>query len=203
MARSGMAAIIDELRGLTEAGTSEYTLGTTVYWSDDALQDMLDMNRMDLVHEALTPNPIIVGGTIPSPTIRYPYYKYLQYLSSYTFFEATNGGTDVFYIQDGTGATLGTALWGADYRRGIINLVNDALGTTLYLTGSRYDLNATAADVWRSKASHYAPSTFNFSTDNHSITRSQVFDHAIDMMKFFQGISSKAFQTVDRFRSDM
>lgn len=202
MARSGMTAIIDELRGLTEAGTADYVLGSTTYWTDDALQDMLDMNRTDLIHEQLIPNPIVVGGAGTSLN-RYPYYQFKKYLTGYTFLESTSGGTDVFYIQDGTGATLGTALWSADYRRGIVNFVNDTLGTAVYVTGSAYDLNATAADVWRSKASHYATSSFNFSTDNHSISRAQVYDHAIEMVKFFDNISGNSIQTVQRFRSDM
>ena len=201
MSRPGMTAIIDELRGLTEAGTAEYTLGTTIYWTDDALQDMLDMNRVDLIHEMLQATPIVVGGTVSSP-IRYPYYKFLRYQTGYTFLENTSGGTDVFYLQDGTGATLGTALWSADYRRGVVNFVNDTLGTAIYFTGSAYDLNATAADVWRGKASHYAPSSFNFSTDNHSIQREQVYTHCKEMAAYFESISGDAISTAQMDRGD-
>ncbi|SRR5258706_3852741 len=204
MARSGMTAILEELRGMVEAGTADYTMGTTVYWTDNALQDVLDINRIDIVHGPLVPNPIIVGGTVPSPTIRYPYYSFLQYVSPFGgFFENTSGGTSIFYLQDGTGATLGTSLWNADYRRGIVNFVSDTLGTAIYLTASRYDMNAAASNIWRKKASHYAPSSFDFSTDNHSIRRAQVYDHAINMAEIFEGKSGNAMQTVDRFRSDM
>jgi hypothetical protein len=197
-----MTAIIEELRGLCEAGSAEYTLGTTVYWGDDVLQDMLDSNRIDLIHEQLIPRPIVVGGTVSAP-IRYPYYQFKKFETGYAFLENTTGGTDVFYLQDGTGSTLGTALWSADYRRGIVNFVNDTLGTAIYYTGSAYDLNATASDVWRNKAAHYAPSSFNFSTDNHSISRAQVYEHAVEMTKFFENISGNSIQTLQRFRSDM
>lgn len=194
MARTGMTAIIEELRSLTEAGTSEYSLGTTTYWSNDALQDILDINRKDLRFSALRSYPDTVsGGTL----------QYYEYRSDYGYYEATTGGTSILYLQDSTGATLGTALWNADYRRGVFTFVSDAKGTAVYLTGRSYDLNASAADVWRRKAAHYAPTSFDFSTDNHSISRAQVYDHALDMVAFFEGISGDSIQVVDRNRSDM
>jgi hypothetical protein len=194
MARSGMTALIEELRGLTEAGTADYTIGTTVAWSDNALQDVIDLHRNDLRFYPLLPYPNQVqGGSL----------QYFEYRSEHGYLEATSGGTSILYLQDSTGATLGTALWGADYRRGVFTFVSDAKGTAVYLTGHSYDINAAAADVWRRKAAHYAPSSFDFSTDNHSISRSQVYDHARNMITFFEGISGDSINVVERFRSDM
>lgn len=193
MARTGMTALLEELRSLTEAGTAEYTIGTTAYFSDNSLQDVLDNHRMDFVHEYIQPMPIVAtGGTL----------QYFDYHAPYTFLESTSGGSTVFYIQDGTGATLGTSLWSADYRRGLITFGSNTLGTTLYLTGRTYDLNATAADIWRKKAAHYAPTSFNFSTDNHNVSREQVYSHCIEMAGFFEGMSGNSIQVVERFRSD-
>jgi hypothetical protein len=189
-----MTALIEELRGLAEAGTSDYTVGTTLYWSDDTLQDILDLNRYDLIHQPTHAYPVVVsGGTL----------QWFEFRAGYGFLEATTGGTAITYLQDSTGATLGTALWNADYRRGVFTFVNDALGTAVYITGRSYDLNAAAASIWRKKAAHYAPTSFNFSTDNHSISREQVYDHCIEMAAFFDGISGGAIQTVGRYRSDM
>lgn len=194
MARTGMTALIEELRGLTEAGTAEYTVGTTLYWSDNALQDVLDMNRHDLYFAPLQVYPYQgAGGTL----------QYLEYRAPYGFLEQTSGGTAVFYVQDSTGATIGTALWSVDYRRGIVTFGSTTAGSALYLTGRSYDLNAAAASIWRKKAAHYAPSSFDFSTDNHSIKRAQVYDHAVQMAAFFDGISGGAIQSVLRERSDM
>ena len=162
-ARTGMSNLITELRSLTEAGTAEYSITSSTFWSDDQLQDVLDIHRKDLRFSLLQAYPDTVqGGSL----------LYYEFRSEYQFFEATTGGTSILYLQDSTGATLGTALWNADYRRGAFTFVNDARGTSIYLTGRSYDLNASAADVWRRKAAHYAPSSFDFSTDNHSISRS-------------------------------
>lgn len=193
-ARTGMSNLITELRGLTEAGTADYSVTSSTFWSDDQLQDVMDLHRKDLRFTMLTPYPDTVqGGTL----------EYYEYHSQYDFFEATTGGTAILYLQDSTGATLGTALWGADYRRGVFTFVNTTNGTSIYLTGRSYDINAAAADVWRRKAAHYAPSSFDFSTDNHSISRAQVYDHALDMVTFFEGISGDSINVVERFRSDM
>lgn len=194
MARVGMTALIEELRSLTEAGTAEYTLGTTVYWQDNALQDILDIHRLDLRFMQLQAYPDhVFGGSL----------VYKDYLSQYGYLEQTTGGTAILYLQDSTGATLGTALWNADYRRGMFTFVNTTNGTAVYLTGRSYDLNAAAADVWRRKAAHYAPSSFDFSTDNHSISRAQVYDHAIAMTSFFENMSGDGLNVVQRYRSDM
>ena len=193
MARTGMSALIEELRGLTEAGTADYTVGTTVYWSDNSLQDILDSHRSDCIHYPLTAYPVV--GTAGTSL----YYEYRAHVE---FFEQTTGGTAILYLQDSTGAQAGTALWSADYRRGVFTFVSNTAGTAFYLTGRSYDLNAAAGDVWRKKAAHYAPTSFNFSTDNHSISREQVYDHCIQMVDFFTGISGASIQTIQRSRSD-
>jgi hypothetical protein len=194
MARTGMTAILEELRGLAEAGTAEYTIGTTLYWSDNSLQDILDSNRYDFVYSPLQEFPIVVsGGTL----------EYKEYRTPYTFIEATTGGTAITYLQDATGATIGTSLWSADYRRGVFSFATNTLGSTLYLTGRAYDLNSAASDLWRKKAAHYAPTSFNFSTDNHSVSREQVYTHCIEMASFFAGISASSIETVQRYRSDI
>lgn len=194
MARTTLAAIIEELRGLTEAGTAEYTLGTTVYWSDNSMQDILDLHRRDIVFAPTGVLPkVVTGGTL----------QYYDYVIPYSYLETTAGGTDIFVLQDSTGATLSASLWSVDYRRGKITFANNTNGTSVYMTGRSYDINAAAADMWRRKAAHYAPTSFNFSTDNHSISRAQVYDHAIEMAAYFESISEDAIQVVTRFRSDM
>jgi hypothetical protein len=191
--RVGMGNLIEELRGLTEAGTSDYTVGVTTYWDNGQLQDVLDKHRTDIVFEQLSPYPTqAAGGSL----------LYQDYRSSFGFYEATTGGTAIFYVQDGTGANVGTALWSADYRRGAVAFAADTAGTTYYLTGRSYDLNASAADVWRRKASH-AASAFDFSTDNHSVTRSQVYAHALEMAEYYEGKSGDAVSVVQMFRGDM
>lgn len=198
MARSGMAALITELRGLVEAGTADYSIigsaGTTNYWADDQLQDVLDVHRRDIIFEQLQLFPYqVAGGSL----------SWTDYRSSYGYFEQTTGGTAIFYVQDSTGANIGTANYTPDYRRGVLTFGSDQRGTVYYLTGRSYDLNASAADVWRRKAAHVAPTSFDFSTDNHSISRSKVYDHCIAMAEMFEGKSADAISSVPIFRSDL
>jgi hypothetical protein len=192
-ARTGMANLITELRTMAEAGTSDYSLGSSTFWTDDHLQDVLDLHRTDIVFQPLTPYPTQgAGGTL----------LYNEYRSSYGMFEQTTGGTAIFYVQDSTGATQGTALWSADYRRGVVTFGSDTAGTSYYLTARSYDVNSAAADVWRRKASHFA-SAFNFSTDNHTINRAQVYEHCLEMASHFESISGGAVSVVSLYRGDM
>jgi hypothetical protein len=193
-ARTGLASLITELRGLTEAGTADYTVAGSTYWSDDHLQDILDIHRTDIVFEQLSMWPVqIAGGSI----------SYQDYRSSHGYFEQTTGGTAIFYVQDSTGATIGTASYTPDYRRGQLQFSSNQAGSVYYLTGRSYDLNAAAADVWRRKTAHVAPTSFNFSTDNHSVSRSQVYDHCLAMAEFFENKSAGAVESVSLFRSDV
>lgn len=194
MARAGMTALLTEFRGLAEAGTAEYSVAGTSYWTDDQLQDVLDIHRKDVIFEPLQMYPTqIAGGSI----------SYQDYRSSYGYYEATTGGTAILYLQDSTGETIGSANYTPDYRRGQFQFSANQAGSVYYLTGHSYDLNAAAADIWRRKAAHYAPTSFDFSTDNHSIHRSQVYQHCKEMADYFDGQSSGSIQTVSMFRSDM
>ena len=192
MARSGLANLISELRGMTEAGLTDYGIGAVYYWSDDQLQDILDIHRRDVIFEQLQmyPNQVASGSL-----------SYLDYRSGFGFFEATTGGTAIFYVQDSTGSTISTG-YTADYRRGVTLFSSDQRGSVYYLTGRSYDLQAAAADLWRRKAAHYA-TAFDFSTDNHSVTRSQAYKHSLEMADFYEGKSGDSIQTVQMFRGDM
>lgn len=193
-ARSGMTNLIAELRGMTEAGTAEYTVGSSTYWDDDQIQSILDIHRRDIIFEQLRIYPTQVsGGSL----------DYRDYRSTFGFYEATTGGTAIFYLQDATGAVVGTANYTADYRRGQMVFNASQGGTVYYLTGRSYDLQAAASDIWRRKAAHYAPTAFNFSTDNHSIDREQVYKHCLEMANFFAGQSATSITTVPFYRSDV
>ena len=59
-----------------------------------------------------------------------------------------------------------------------------------------------AAEVWRQKASHHS-GAFDFSTDNHSVTRSQVYKHCLEMAQYYQSQSGDSVVSVPMYRSDM
>lgn len=181
MARTTMADIITEVRGMANAGTADYTVGTVTYWSDDQIQNVLDRNRFDVYREELQIIPRYIGGGSV---------EYYEYTSRYEWFEQTDGGSAIFYLEDSLGANIGTASYTADYRTGKIEFAANTAGTVYYLNGRIYDLNGGAADVWRRKVTQVAASSsgFDWSTDNMSMKRSQMVSQARDMVNYFDGM---------------
>ena len=191
MARSTLNDLSVTLRGMTDAGTADWSIGTAVYWDDDQLQTVLDRHRTDFYRQPLAAIPDHVGTSELS---------YKTYRSRWANIEATSGGTAIFVIEDSVGNDQGTALWSADYARGIITFVADQKGTAYYMTGRSFDLNGAAADVWRVKAAN-AAKLYNFSTDGHSLSRDQIMQHCLKMCSYFEGMSP--VEVVEVFRSDL
>lgn len=190
MARSGLSDLLLQLRGMTDAGTADYTIGTASYWDSDQLQVVLDRNRRDVQRELLTPvQKHVGGGTV----------QYLEYRSQFGNFEQTTGGTAIFVVETSTGSDASTANYSVDYARGIVTFTSDQAGTSYYLTGRAYDLNGAAADVWRMKAANSAK-LFNFSTDNHSLSRAQLMEHCLQMADYYAGQQEAGVVTM--YRSD-
>ena len=175
MARSTMATLITSLRGLAQAGASDYTVNGLSYWTDNQLQDVLDAHRKDVYNYPLTAQTSYSGGVA----------VYLDYHSNLTHLEATDGGTAIFYVTDGVGVNVGTALYTADYNRGVITFLADTGGISYELYARTYDLNAAAAEVWRTKAGQYATAV-NFSTDNHRIDRGEIIKNCLQMATFYE-----------------
>jgi hypothetical protein len=191
-ARTGLTDLLLRVRAMCDAGTADYTQtgGTAVYWDDDQLQLVLDRHRQEVTFAPLEAIPQRVGGG----TV-----EYREYRSEYANFEKTTAGTSIFIVEDGLGANASTADYTPDYARGVVTFTNNQDGTAYYVTGRSYDLNAAAADIWRTKAAQ-AAKRFDFSTDNHSVSRSQLYKHALEMAAYYEGQQSVRVTTL--FRSD-
>jgi hypothetical protein len=190
-ARTGMSDLITELRSLTESGTADYSLASVAFWSDDQLQASLDRFRNDIYYDELTALPTYVPGSAT------------QYLIYRTRFMNLESGT-ALVITDATGGTAGTALYSMDYVRGIVTFASDRVsaGTVnYYLSGRAYNLQAAAADVWQKKAAHYS-TAFNFSTDNHSVSREQIYQHCLEQVRLYGALGGNALTSGDIDRSD-
>ena len=174
MARTTMATLITSLRGLTQAGINDYTVSGLSYWTDNQLQDVLDAHREDVYRAPMHAVQVYNGGSV----------EYHDYHSGYSNLEATSGGTAIFYVEDATGSAVGTALYTPDYNRGVVNFPADTGGSAYYLYGRTYDMNAAAADVWRTKAGQYAMAV-NFSTDNHRIDRGEIIKNCLRMAGYY------------------
>lgn len=162
-ARSGMADIIAQVRQLAAAGTADYTAAGQTYWSDDALQTILDRTRVEVWDEYVPyVQTVNSGGTT----------VYLDYRIPWTWLEATTGGTTVFYLRDSTGSRIGTADYTVDYANGYVTFGADQHGSVRYVTARSYDVYEAAAQVWEAKAGHVALK-FDFEADGASFKASQ------------------------------
>lgn len=146
MARSTMARLIDRVRTLTYAGSSEYQVGTANFWDADHIQEVLDANRADVYRADLNSQLTYDGGTA----------QYKVYQAPYAEWESTDGGTTVFYVQTSPGVTVGTANYTADYQRGVVTFSADQGGTAYLVTGRVFDVYAAAADVLEAWAAREA-----------------------------------------------
>lgn len=162
--RSGMADLILRLRGMTDAGATDYQVAGAYYWSDKHLQDILDANRAKVRLEPMQAIPSYGVGTV----------LYTEYLTGLADWE--NSPT----IQDSTYGTVSSSGYTFDAITGAITFTADQAGSARYITGAIYDLPAAAAMVWRKKAAHYA-GMYDISTDNHSLKRSQLVQHCLNM----------------------
>ena len=107
------------------------------------------------------------------------------------------GGTVYFSVENGVGVAYGTALYSVDYARGIITFAADNAGGAVSVTGRSYDLNAAAADLWRQKAASVAQA-YDFSTDNHRMSRSQMMKQCLQMAEMYEGMGGVTANKIER-----
>jgi len=191
MARTGMQTLIDTVRGFANAAPDEWEVSTdssiVTYWSDDEIQRVLDRHKREYIHALMDAQPTYESGSS----------VFKQYLLNATNIES---GTAVFKVEDTAGTVSG---YSVDYTRGIVSFTDDQSGKSFYWSGFAYDLDAAAADIWRMKASHVA-GLVDFSTDGHSIKRSQQAQQYLSMANYFQQRSaSEGIQTVRIVRDDL
>jgi hypothetical protein len=191
MARSGMQTLIDTVRGYANADPEEQTVesGSSIvtYWSDEEIQRVLDRHKSEYIHAGVTVQPTYSGGSI----------VYVQYKLGATNVES---GTAAFKIEDTAGTVSGYTV---DYARGIVTFATDQAGKSYWWSGFAYDLDAAAADIWRMKASHVA-GLVDFSTDGHSVKRSQQAQAYLNMAGYYQQRSaSEGVTTAKIVRDDL
>lgn len=173
-ARTTMANLITTLRGMTNAGTADYTSGGATWWTDDQIEDVLDQNRREYKKIGMTAKPTYgVGGSV----------TYTEYSTGLKNWE------DTPTIQDSAGSaiTAGTTTYGFDTNTGVATFVADTGGSAYYITGKTYNLYRAAAQVWERKAAYYA-TAYDFSSDNHSLKRSQIADGCLRMAKHWKSL---------------
>lgn len=183
--RTGMQTLIDTVRGYSNAGTAEWKNDGVTYWDAEEIQKVLDRHRQDVIHGQLEAIQSYSGGSI----------IYKEYHTGYGDIES---GTAVFKIENAAGTVGG---WTMDYARGVATFATDQAGSAYYWTGSHYDLNAAAADIWRIKAANVAH-LFDFTTDGHSIKRGDRRKEYLAMADYYMGLSTTEGIVTMKYKRD-
>jgi hypothetical protein len=162
-----MQTLVDRLRQYTNAGTAQYTVGSSTYWSDTHLQDVLDRHQTWVVEEPLTWQPELQADGVVD---------YLTAIVPYRNWEEATSGAAYWQVRQTTGSTIGTADYSANYASGRITFAADQGGTAYMLTGFSYDIYGAAIEIIRHKLA-YVDLWYDFSDNNQSFSRSQVADN--------------------------
>ena len=192
LARPGLVDLITELRSMTDASASDYSLGGLPYWTDLQLQAVLDKHRTEIKFLEMDTSPDApVGGNV----------QYHDYTVGWGNLEQTTGGTLVFIVQDVLGNSVPLASYTPDYQRCLVTFAVNTLGLTYFVTARSYDLDGAAAEVWRKKQVHYH-TAINFITDNQSLSRESLFSHAREMAAYYESIGRKGMSSIQMVRDD-
>lgn len=183
MAREGMADLIAELRRLTNAGTADYTVGSTTYWSDDQLQSILDRYRETY---KTVPLQAVAETNGASNSI------YLDYVipTRYKWIEAS-GSVSGFALLDSTYGTVSSGFT-VNYDARRITFTADTSGSAYFLNFRAYDMHQAAADVWEDKAASVWDDV-DWRSDNHQVAAAKQYDHCIKMARKYRGKSGGTF----------
>jgi hypothetical protein len=191
-ARTGMANLITRLRRMTETTTADYTVGGVTYWSDDTLNDILDIQVSILNMVTLIPVREWNNGAT----------EWHTYPIGWGNLEEQDSGVPYWLLTDSTGHSVSNTLYTADYQTGLVRFTADTKGVTYFLNwGRSYNIAGAAAEVWRQKLAHVAIA-YDFKAEDQLFTRSQLTTHYRDMMTMYAGqggIDTTPFSRSDLF----
>ena len=194
--RSGMSAVVEELRQKTEAGNDDYEIAEKSYWSDNDLEAVLDGQRN--YHAGIS---LVAKGVPVENDTQYYRYEFPPEFSQLAV-EGTAEGTAYFNVLLSTGAAVaagGTPDWTFSPSDKAITFDRDTEGTAYYWSGYSYNINEAAREVWTKKAAH-AWTAINFAADGARFDREALHKHCLtmaDLMVEVQGISMSTMERTD------
>lgn len=193
-ARTGVQYIVNEVRRISGAGTAEFTVDSTSYFSDDDIERILDSRRARLARHMVVFEPELSdgGGTT----------VYKRARIGYGWIEDIGAGD--FSITDSQGSAIGTGSYTLSPEDGYIVFDSDQAGSLRYITGWVHNPYKAAVDVLVSWSMHLSQQP-DFETDNMKVTRSrknEALRKQIDDLKKIAGMAPK-IETVKMSRPDM
>lgn len=172
--RATMGDLIRRLRVITNASVKDYSVNGENYWSDGHLQDVLDHYQIIVDFDSLSSMDQRAG----SVNVTKLYYHNLKDWENSPVITDSDGGTIAsgytFYPQ------LGRVVFTADQA-----------GSARTISGTVYNVNLAAAEVWRSKAAYYAEA-YDISGDGQSLSRSQLLQNAEKQAQRFESLGASS-----------
>lgn len=182
--RPGMTDLIAELRGLTDTATDQYEVGGVSYWTDDHIQNALDLFVVDLNDVQLTPEPLHYNG----------YWEYRRFYIPKNYPHWLESDTVV--VLDHEGKVTTTPYTYYDYRR-LFEFTKDVDTAVTFLRAVAYNMNLAAAHIWEMKASHTAR-LVEFKAGQTSIKENQEHEQCLKMARMFKNKSGVKTSTIRR-----
>jgi len=187
-ARPGMANLIAELRENCNAGTADYTVGATTYWTDDQIQTEFDRTQNRVRGALLDVRPQITAGSVQ-------FFDYIIPVEVGQFIEENGDATDGWIVNTGNWQAVDASTYSVNYQARIITFNANTHGSAFFLDCRSYDMFGVAATIWRRKAAA-AAGQVDWKSDNHMVNASQEYDHCMAMAERFDrraGIQTGTF----------
>jgi hypothetical protein len=193
--RTSVDYIIAEVRRLTGAGTAEFTVDSTSYFTDEQIEQVLDSRRLRLARHEIVFEPELSegGGTSIYKNARIGY-AWVEDASSTTAFKMTDS-------QGSIQATAGYTLSAED---GFITFTADQGGSSRFVTSWVHNPYKAAVDILTSWNSELARQP-DFATDNMRVWRSQKQKAIAEQIKTLKDMAGMVphIQVVPMNRSDV
>jgi hypothetical protein len=183
--RAGCAYIIEEVRRLTGAGTTELTIASVDYFTGAQIQEILDSRRVRLSRSLMAYEPELSagGGTA--------IYKGARIGWGWLEDASAGGNNNDFKITDSQGSIIGTSLYNLSAVDGYVRFTADQGGSHRYVTGWVHNPYKAAYDLLLSWSMVLARQP-DWSTDNMAVKRSQKVKELREQMKALKTIAGLA-----------
>lgn len=195
MARETTAYLIAEVRRLTGAGTAEYAVDSTSYFTDNQIEQVLDSRRIRLARVPINYEYELSGGTTIY-TKGYVGYKWLE--------GTTSGGTAGFIISNSQGSVIAGTLYTLSPEDGYVEFTADQHGSLRYVTGWIHNPYKAAVDILTSWIIELGKQV-DWASDNMRVNRGQkakALRGQIDLLKEM-GNMAPNLMTVEMYRPDI
>lgn len=185
--RDGMGPAVNRLRLECNAGTVDFTVNGTSYFTDDQLALELDRYAIYLTNVMLIPAPKLLNG-------QYQYFDFVIPAEVGRDFEQA-GTTSKFTVKDLGGVTIPSSQYSVNYDNRIISFTTDQKAVYRILDIMSFDMYKSCAEVYRQKANLVAHK-IDWSSDNMRINASMLYKQYMEMADEYE---AKAGPTYSRF----